>query len=44
MKEKGILPDIVFTSLLRRAIRTAIDAGRYEEYRDAFLGRYYRAS
>ena len=23
MKEKGILPDIVFTSLLRRAIRTA---------------------
>lgn len=38
------LHNVEFMVRLVDNIRTAIDAGRYEEYRDAFLGRYYRAS
>ncbi|MDN5683942.1 tRNA guanosine(34) transglycosylase Tgt [Corynebacterium glyciniphilum] len=35
------LHNIHFMATLTRNIRTSIDAGRFEEYRDEFLGRYY---
>lgn len=35
------LHNIHFMATLTRNIRTSIDEGRFEEYRDEFLGRYY---